>query len=130
VVTIGSRDDLQLVDVGAWAALVFGADGAPGMPNLCRPLSLHPEAFGVSRGAVATVILRITIVAPDQDLTRLHARTHGRLSAPESSVPLSPEAEAVVNGSVATLVETLRGLGGEASTAVVELEVRCTVRSL
>jgi hypothetical protein len=127
--TVGARDDLPHVDLGGWAALVLGASGAPGKADLCRPLSLRPDVFGLPAGRVATVALRIAIVVPNQDLTRVHARTHANLSRPEAR-PLSAAAEAVVSDSVATLIEPLRGLGGEASTEVVELEVTCRVSSL
>ncbi|HXN30744.1 MAG TPA: hypothetical protein VN894_02740, partial [Polyangiaceae bacterium] len=118
------------IDMGAWTALVLGADGAPGRPDLCRPLSLRPGAFGLSQGATGTVAVHIAIVAPDQDMTRLHAHTQAKLSTSESSFPVSAAAEAVVDGAVTTLIEPLRGLGGEASSAMVEVEVRCPVGSL
>jgi hypothetical protein len=130
VVTVGVSDDLPRVDLGAWAVLVFGADGGRGSADLCRPLSLRPETFGVPRGESARVSVRIAIVAPDEDLTRVHARIRGMLWTQASSRPLSAEAEAIVVDSVLTLMEPLRGLGGEASTAVVELEVSCGVSSL
>jgi len=117
------------VDLGAWAALVLGADGATGRPDLCLPLSLRPDVFAVTRGRAAAVAVRIAITVPDQDLTRLHASVQGKLRGPGAR-PLSAAAEAILQDSVATLIEPLRGLGGEASTEVVELEVTCRVSSL
>ncbi|MGA7120987.1 MAG: hypothetical protein WBY94_12865, partial [Polyangiaceae bacterium] len=129
VVTVGPRDELPRVDVGAWATLVLGPDGAPGKPDLCRPLSLRPDVFSLARGGAAAVAVHIVITVPDQDLTRMHASVQGNLRGPPPR-PLSAAGEAVVRDSVATLIEPLRGLGGEASTEVVELEVTCKVSSL
>jgi hypothetical protein len=130
VVTVGARGDLPRVDLGAWAALVLGADGGPGTSDLCRPLALRPDSFGLPPGGQGAVRVFIELVVPDQDITRVHARVRGELSAEAFPRPLSPEAEAVVRQSVATLVEPLRGLGGEASTAMVEVQVSCKVESL
>jgi hypothetical protein len=125
VVTVGARDDFPRVDVGAWAAFVLGVDGGPGTPDLCRPLSLRPDAFALPQDTPGVVSLRIAVVAPDQDLTRVHARISGALRTTATERSLSREAERLVSGSVMTLIEPLRGLGGEASTGVVELRVTC-----
>ncbi len=134
VVTIGVRSDVPRVDLGSWTAVVLGADGGPGKPDLCRPLAMRPDAFGLSPGTTGTVTLRIAIAAPDQDMTRLHAHTQAQLTTPESTLPApAPAASAaiaIVEEAVATLIEPLRGLGGEASTAIVVVEVTCRVSSL
>jgi hypothetical protein len=141
VVTVGARGDLPRVDIGAWAAVVLGLDGGQGTPELCRPLTIRPDIFGLVQGSSSALSLKIAIAAPDQDLTRSFARVGGELRPSEASDraphrapqetsasrPLSAEAEALAQASVATLVEALRGLGGEASTAIVELRVSCAV---
>jgi hypothetical protein len=130
VVTVGARDDFARVDLGAWATFVLGADGGPGTPDLCRPLSLRTDAFSLPQDTPGSVSLRIAVVAPDQDLTRVHARIGGALHTAATERSLSTEAERLVAGSVMTLIEPLRGLGGEASTGVVEVRVTCGVGGL
>jgi hypothetical protein len=128
------------VDVGAWAALALGVHGGPGSPALCQPLVQRPSLFGGLPGAIATtgragdggmvdaapgaVRVAMAIVFPDQDVSRVHARVRARDA---SGHPLSAVAEAFVSGAVGTALEALRGLGGEASAASVELEVTCAV---
>ena len=78
------------------------------------------------------VVLDIAVAVPDQDLTRIFVRVSGEMRAGPSSArgdgrPLSVDGQALAFASVSTLVEVLRGLGGEASTANVELEVRCVL---
>jgi hypothetical protein len=74
------------------------------------------------------VSLRLGLVIPDQDMTRAQALVTARDAA--MGTPLAPAADGVIRASVETLVDALRGLGGEASAAAVEVAVRCTVRSL
>jgi hypothetical protein len=141
VVTAGGRGGSR-VDVGAWAALALGIDGGPGSAALCQPLAQRPGAFGslplaseraadggaadggvvLAAAADRRVRVAIAIRLPDQDVSRLHAEV---LPRDASGRPLSAVAEAIVSGSVGTLLEALRGLGGEASAASVELEVTC-----
>ncbi len=130
IVTLGAREGLPRVDVGAWTAIVLGVDGGPGTDDLCAPLSLRLDAFGLPGGEGGSVDIRIgiVIVAPDEDLTRVHTRVSADLSTESGERPLSPEAEDLVERSVATLVEPLRSLGGEAAGAAVELKVSCRVR--
>ena len=66
----------------------------------------------------------VAIRFPDQDVSRLHAEVRARDG---SGRPLTAAAEALVSTSVGTALEALRGLGGEASAASVELEVSCRV---
>ena len=130
VVTEGVHDSLPRVDLGAWSSLVLGPDGGAGTEELCRPLALRPDAFGVPPGSEGTVTVQLSVLAPDQDLTRVHVGVRAELTVRAAPRPLSAEAEAEIDASVTTLVEPLRGLGGEASTGLVELKVRCKVRSL
>jgi hypothetical protein len=71
-----------------------------------------------------TVRVTIAIVLPDQDVSRVHAEVQAREA---SGRALSGAAEALVTAAVGTALEALRGLGGEASAASVELEVSCAV---
>jgi hypothetical protein len=139
VVTSGGRGGTR-VDVGAWAALALGIHGGPGSAALCQPLAQRPGLFGglplahEANGANAadggaapgrrTVRVAMAILLPDQDVSRVHADVRSRDA---SGHPLSAVAETLVSGSVGTLLEALRGLGGEASAASVELEVTCAV---
>ncbi len=75
-------------------------------------------------GATPTVRVAVAIRFPDQDVSRLHAEVRARDG---SGRPLTAAAEALVSTSVGTALEALRGLGGEASAASVELEVSCPV---
>jgi hypothetical protein len=127
------------VDVGAWAALVLGADGGPGAAQLCRPLAQRPDAFGawralgLSKSGPSAVRLRISLTFPDQDVARVHASVEVKPDAPPGSPePAGPlfssagqPAQAAADEAVATLLEPLRGLGGDSSAREVKVEVRC-----
>jgi hypothetical protein len=65
----------------------------------------------------------VAILLPDQDVSRVHAR----VQATVGGHPLSTVAEAFVGATVSSAIEALRGLGGEASAASVEVEVTCAV---
>jgi hypothetical protein len=125
MVSRGMHEGTPRVDVGAWTRATLGVDGGRGSDDLCRPLWLRPDLFGVSSEPRGAVALRILLTVPDQDLTRVHARTVVEAGADEGAHPLSSEAETVAAASTATLVEALRNLGGEASAAIVDLRVRC-----
>lgn len=72
--------------------------------------------------------MHVAFAIPDQDLTRVRALVSAQDAATGS--PLPAPAVSVVRASVDALVDALRGLGGEASAAAVDVVVRCTVRSL
>ncbi len=125
---VASTPDGPRVDLGSWVALALGPDGGIGADALCRPIARRPSAFGLSPGHEVQASVRVVLVVPDQDLTRLRATATARDAA--SGDALAPAALAVVRSSVDSLVEALRGLGGEASAAVADVTVRCPVRSL
>jgi hypothetical protein len=127
VVTVGATAGVARVDLGAWASLALGTDGGPGSLDLCRPLRLRADAFGVHPAEKSAVKLAISVAVPDEDMTRVHADVRGEIHEDGATRGLSGEADAVVRGSLATLVEPLRGLGGEASTAVLDLKVTCNL---
>jgi hypothetical protein len=116
-----------LVDLGAWAAVVLGVDGGPGSPELCRPLEAHPLAFGLAPGESLPLRLRIAVSAPDDDVTRVSAEV--RAASADSAHLLPPAATDLSSRAVASLLEPLRGLGGDATAARVDVEVRCRVTS-
>jgi hypothetical protein len=116
------------VDVGTWVASAIGPDGGRGTDVLCRPMAQRPAAFGVGSEQSLEVSVRVAFAIPDQELTRVRALVRAEDAATES--PLPAPAISVVRASVETLVGALRGLGGEASAAAVDVNVRCTVRSL
>jgi len=124
VVTQGPRG--PVVDLGAWTSLVLGSDGGPGAPELCRPMRAAPTAFDLARGEGVVVVLAISLSVPDQDISRVFASVEAHTPAGR---PLPLLGAALARRSVQTLVEPLRGLGGEASSGVA-LEVRCPVSSL
>jgi len=130
VVTTGGRSGLPRVDVGAWASIALGPDGGRGSDDLCAPLSLRPDAFALPQGEAAPITIRITVSSPDQDLSRVSARVNAAFAGDGGDRPLSQEAEGLVERSVASLIEALRSLGGEASTAALELRVSCPPKSL
>ncbi|MGH7294156.1 MAG: hypothetical protein ACRELB_04455, partial [Polyangiaceae bacterium] len=118
---------MQTVDVGAWAALVLGTDHGDGADTLCRPLAARPSAFGLAAGDKLSLVLRIALTFPDEDVSAVHASVDVSAS---TSRPLTPAAIGLVDRAVGSLVELLRGLGGEASATRVEVKVRCPVASL
>jgi hypothetical protein len=89
------------------------------------PGATLPKPKRAADDAPALVRVAVKLFVPDQDVSRVHADVQVRDGAGHA---LSPAAEAFVTGTVGTLVELLRGLGGESSTAAVELEVRCGPR--
>jgi hypothetical protein len=140
----GSRG-AQVVDVGAWAAVALGSSGGPGSPDLCRPLQAHPGAFGLTPGQSLVARLAVRLSVPDQDVSRVYADVQMAVASPTSaagpdagasaggpgaSAGVGPTAHDLARSAVSTLVEPLRGLGGQASAAVVELQVRCAISSL
>jgi hypothetical protein len=145
IVTTPTKGDLPRVDIGAWATIAIGPDGGLGSTDLCRPLWIRPDAFGLVHGGFSVLILDIALTVPDQDLTRIFVRVSGEIRAGPSNArgnarepaptgttapagrPLPVDGQALAFDSVSTLVEVLRGLGGEASTANVELRVSCAM---
>jgi hypothetical protein len=105
------------VDVGAWVAVVLGADSGRGSPELCAPLALRPGALGVAKGASQRVDLRVRLAIPDADVSRVHADVDARPPAAQASAELA----------VSPLIEALRALGGESSTTDAEVDVFCAV---
>jgi hypothetical protein len=103
--------------------LVIGADGGQGSRDLCRPLEQRPELFAAMEdGGAPAVQIRVHLSFPDQDLTRLSADIEGRDAQGRA---LQGSARRSVDDAVGSLVELLRGLGGEASAASVDVDVRC-----
>jgi hypothetical protein len=149
IVTMGPRG--AVVDVGTWANRVLGPDGGNGSAELCRPLQSAPGAFELSTGDHVTVRLAIALSVPDQDLSRAYAEVEASNagfapSAPppddgasqptqspadpaaaRSDKPLPEAALARARQAVASLVEPLRALGGESSTAALAVRVDCLV---
>jgi hypothetical protein len=77
--------------------------------------------------------LLISIDIPDQDIARVHARVQADLPVAGSSPggrggnSAPAEVQNSAQSAVETLLEGLRGLGGEASAASVKVEVRCLI---
>jgi hypothetical protein len=110
------------VDVATWFNRVFGIDGGEGSDDLCRPLSRREDVFDTGEDG-KTVVIRIAVTIPDQDVARAVATVQASAAGPSPS--LSPAATSVVERSIASLLEPFRGLGGESSTAASALTLRC-----
>jgi hypothetical protein len=144
-VTAGGRYGDRRVDVGAWAAIVLGFDGGSGSRDLCQPLQQDALALalparqgpragveGVDAAVATDVEISVSLIVPDQDISRVRADVHAAVafSAPGSGAPAylsRPDLDRRVSADVGTLVEALRGLGGEATAAAVDVRVRCTL---
>jgi hypothetical protein len=117
------------VDIGAWLHALVGPDGGLGAPDLCAPLALRPAAFalGPRRSMRVTVTLELRI--PDNDLSLVELSTWATGDA-TAGAPLSAAATALVDTTARSLVETLRGLGGESWAAAARTTVTCVVEAL
>jgi hypothetical protein len=136
IVTVGGQYGGHRVDVGAWAALVLGFDGGSGSRELCQPLQQNSASLTLPHAAAVQVAVSLTV--PDQDISRVRAevqvvttqtedRDRGVVSdeePPRAGVDL----QRLASADVATLLEALRGLGGEATAAAVEVRLRCELR--
>lgn len=121
-----------LVRLGAWVRLALGVDHGRGSEELCRPLEASSAAFGLTPGQRIDVVLHVVVDVPGQDVSRAYAAVH--CGGTPSRVPEAPvatarasDAEKIEDRAVQSLVEALRGLGGESSVGTVEVEVRCSV---
>ncbi|HEY5242456.1 MAG TPA: hypothetical protein VIJ22_13345 [Polyangiaceae bacterium] len=115
----------RLVDLGAWAALVLGADGGPASADLCRPLQARPATLEVGPADRLPLRLGIALSAPGNDVTRVSADVN--VTSPGAAHPPPPAAAALAEAAVAALLEPLRGLGGETTSTRVDVEVRCVL---
>jgi hypothetical protein len=97
-----------IVDVGAWARLALGADGAEGQNGFCAPV----RATG-SEGR-----FQIELTFPNNDVTQAAARLTQRPGT-------LPNASDAAERSLEQLIETLHYYGGTASAASVSLEISC-----
>jgi hypothetical protein len=129
IVSRGARS-ATVVDVGAWAALVLGFDGGRGSSDLCRRLQAHPSALDLSPGESSTVAIRVVLSFPGQDISAAYSTTTIRANGADGAGGLPPAAADLAARATGALVELLRGLGGQASSSRVEVEVRCTIFSL
>jgi hypothetical protein len=137
-VTAGGRLGDRRVDVGAWAALVLGFDGGYGSRELCQPLQQNAESFGLAGDGAIEIAVSLSM--PDQDIARVRADVDALATG--AVAPVSGAASALgslgsspgpaglqrfVAADVGTLIEALRGLGGEAAVAAVDVRVRCAL---
>jgi hypothetical protein len=123
---------VPLIDLGAWTALALGVDGGPASSDLCRPLEAHPLVLGLPPPASALALrLHIALSAPDDDVTRLSADVSASASAqaPAASgeTPAPSSLATLAERAVASLIEPLRGLGGETNATRVEVDVQCSL---
>jgi hypothetical protein len=97
----------------------------------------HPEDEGSDAGGeggageagvTGAVELLIWLTAPDQDIARIHARVE-RVETGRSPWPSSAASNKLVTEAVESLLEPLRGLGGEASATEAKVEVRCSANA-
>lgn len=139
---------MPVVDLGAWASIVLGIDGGPGSSDLCRPLEGAPATFGVERGQSLVVELRVAITVPDEDISRVRAdvdvnaevyagppkaepaKPEPTKADADTARPLPPAAGPAAAASVGSLLEALRGLGGQSIATRTEVAVQCTISNL
>jgi len=98
-----------IVDVGAWARLALGVDGAEGQNGFCAPV----------RATGAQGRFQIELTFPNNDVTQASARLNQR----PGTLPNTSDA---AERSLEQLVEALHYFGGTATAASVSLEVACT----
>lgn len=131
IVMAGGRLSDRRVDVGAWAALVLGFDGGYGLRELCQPLEQNAPSLGLPGGGALEIA--VSLIVPDQDISRVRADVEvqawqaGGPASPASGPMGLPAVQRFVAADVGTLVEALRGLGGEATASAVDLRVRCAL---
>jgi hypothetical protein len=119
-----------VVDAGAWARTVLGADGGSGSPWLCARVGIDPTAYGLVSGAEGALIIDVELVAPDNDVTLARARTRAtELTASGIPRPMPATGEALVVRAVEAEVELFRALGGTSSSAALTTRVRCPIRA-
>ena len=100
-----------VVDVGTWARLAIGVDGAEGSNAFCAPVR---AVVGGSRGT-----FQIEIAIHDNDVTQSTIRMISR----PGTAPQTADAAAK---SLERLQKTLRFYGGTTLAATASLEVSCT----
>lgn len=115
------RDGAYVVDVGAWARAVFGPDGGVGTSDVCAPLALRARALGVAPLATGDLAVRIALRFPGNDVADVRA------VATASGLADDARASALADESLRPIVRALQSLGGVASTAALEITVRCRV---
>lgn len=111
-------------------AVVLGVDGGRGSREVCQPLQQRAMALGFESGEALEVGLSISLTVPDQDISRLHAEVRIDVhpaGAPGGARPPPAGLEELASGDVSTLLEALRGLGGESSAAAIDLHVSCVI---
>jgi hypothetical protein len=119
----GAPEQGSVVDVGRWVGLALGPDGGQGTPDVCAPLARRPWLFSGLSGPSPTLFkAQITLVFPDNDVTRVHAE-YGIVDA--SRRPGPDAALGLLEQSGAPLVEALRAAGGSSSAASVTTTVTC-----
>lgn len=98
-----------VVDVGTWARLAIGTDGAEGTNAFCAPVRLT--------GARARFQVQLTV--RDNDVTQAAAQ----LTARPGTQPVASDA---AERSIEQLTEILHDYGGSSLAASVSLDVSCT----
>ena len=90
--------------------------------------SSQPDAQRGARPSSHQVLLRIALIAPNDDVASIQATVVGR-NLPNGESP-RPNLVEAARASVDSLLEPLRALGGESSTTAVVSEVTCTVPAI
>jgi hypothetical protein len=125
---VGSGAAGPRVDVGAWIHALIGPDVGFGAPDLCAPLALRPAAFGLQPRHALRARITLELRVPDNDTSLVQVEVMSTDEASGGALPAP--AAALVDATVRSLVETLRGLGGESSTAAARVTVTCPIESL
>jgi hypothetical protein len=135
-VVLRGEHGVPLIDLGVWSALALGVDGGRASSDLCRPLEAHPLALGLAPAASAVVLrVHVTLSAPDDDVTRVSAEVSASMSLSASTSAQPPAASVetpapsplamLAERAVASMIEPLRGLGGETTCTRVDVDVQC-----
>ena len=105
-------------DVGTWARLALGSDGAEGTNAFCAPVRAAIAATPTSTG-LPPARFQIRVTVPDNDVTRATARVTARPGT-------ATAAEDAAERSLDELVQVLHFQGGTSVAASVSLDVICT----
>jgi hypothetical protein len=126
LLTEGTHGAPFTVNVARWARAFLGPDGGEGSPTLCQPLALRPRTFNVDPRATRQVRITLDLRFPNNDISQVYVRTSAQEDGGQEG--LSSDATALVEGAVRPLMEALRAMGGEASTAAIRTSAVCKVR--
>ena len=118
----------EILDVGTWTRIVFGADGGAASPYLCAAIARRPGVFGLPPRGTTTLRIAIDMTFPDNDLSQARARA---IATDAAGAPLmGTAAVALLDAAIGALVTPLRRVRGVANASSATTSVRCVVRNV